>query len=325
MQIDYLKQKNSTERPPPKLEHYSNLTTTMPEDTFTVCNPLDGKTVIEAKKIRQHPQFSDKFVVESSLDGFQFTYPLPSLEELAKVYSEDYNEMFGRNPSEIPNFVARRAAAQTNFISHHLGGPQKIQQLISHVGEAGAGWGELARHMTKALRPDAKVVAYELDQDSVKSMNESGIDARYGMLEEDVNVTELYDLVMTSHATEHFREPRAVFEKIRPLMKTGGYLFIEIPLENPVPNWWGSNPDKPYWVGHLYFFAQGHLEKMLESLKFKIVAKSCHDHPVSPGFVMPGSEETKYDMDKVPLQEDVAESSLGCPKTLRLLAMKMED
>ena len=91
----------------------------------------------------------------------------------------------------------------------------------------GVGWGELARHMTKALNSDSQIVAYELDKDSVKSMNESGITAKYGMLEDDTNV-EPYDLVMSSHSTEHFREPRVVFEKIRPLLKTGGYLFIEV-------------------------------------------------------------------------------------------------
>ena len=89
------------------------------------------------------------------------------------------------------------------------------------------GWGELARHMTKALSPEAQIVAYELDKDSVKSMNETGITAKYGMLEEDTDA-EPYDLVMSSHSTEHFREPRAVFEKIRPLLKPGGYLFIEV-------------------------------------------------------------------------------------------------
>ena len=58
-------------------------------------------------------------------------------------------------------------------------------------------------------------------------MNESGVSAKYGMLEEDTSV-EPYDLVMSSHSTEHFREPRVVFEKIRPLLTTGGYLFIEV-------------------------------------------------------------------------------------------------
>jgi len=264
------------------------------------------------------------YPIISTRSGFQFTYPLPTFDELARVYSEDYNAMYGRDPSKIPNFVARRAAAQTGFISKHLGGQEKMQELISRVGEAGAGWGELARHMTKALNSEAEIVAYELDKDSVKSMNESGVSAKYGMLEEDTNV-EPYDLVMSSHSTEHFREPRVVFEKIRPLLKTGGYLFIEIPLENPVPNWWGINPDKPYWVGHLYFFAQGHLEKMLESLNFKIISKSCHDHPVSPGFVMPGGDEEKYEMDKVPLEGDTAESQLEFPKCLRVLAKKIGD
>lgn len=82
-----------------------------------------------------------------------------------------------------------------------------------------------------------------------------------------------------------------------------------------------KNPEKPYWVGHLYFFALGHLEKMLESLEYEVVSKSGHDHPHSPGFVMPGSS-SKYEVDKVPIEKDIEVSKERFPKALRLLARR---
>ena len=60
---------------------------------------------------------------------------------------------------------------------------------------------------------------------------------------------------------------------------------------------------------------------MLTSLGYEIVGKSCHDHTVSPGYVMPGSKEL-YDVDSVPEEMDTEESTAEFPKVLRLLAKK---
>lgn len=88
------------------------------------------------------------------------------------------------------------------------------------------------------------------------------------------------------------------------------------------PPFFPQDPEKPYWVGHLHFFGIGHLEKLLESLDYKILAKSCHDHPHSAGFIMPGATEL-YDVDKVPVEMDTQESTLESPKAMRILAQKL--
>ena len=51
-------------------------------------SPVSGKEV-EVVKVRTHPQFAGKLVVQGSDDGFQWTYPMPSIEELQRLYSED--------------------------------------------------------------------------------------------------------------------------------------------------------------------------------------------------------------------------------------------
>eukprot|EP00640_Fibrocapsa_japonica_P003356 CAMPEP_0113934562 /NCGR_PEP_ID=MMETSP1339-20121228/1886_1 /TAXON_ID=94617 /ORGANISM="Fibrocapsa japonica" /LENGTH=313 /DNA_ID=CAMNT_0000936419 /DNA_START=193 /DNA_END=1134 /DNA_ORIENTATION=+ /assembly_acc=CAM_ASM_000762 len=289
--------------------------------TTTATNPLTGK-VVEVKQIREHPQFPGKFVVEALCDGFQFTHPLPTIEELTKVYAEDYNDQYGRDPSKVPEFVKRRAVAQMAFMKEHIG-EELWKGSIKTVGEAGAGWGELSRIVSEDLPKDSdKIITYELDHDSVKSMKEMELDARYGMMEVEESGTEgKYDLIMCSHATEHFREPRDVFAKLLPTLKKGGFLFLEIPLENPIPNWWGMDPEKPYWCGHLHFFGEGHLEKMLKSVDYEIVSSSCHDHPFAPGYVMPYNSEL-YDVDSVSVALDTEPSTSDHPKALRLLARK---
>ena len=144
-------------------------------------SPIDGKEV-EVKEIREHPQFPGKFIIESLEDGYQWTHPLPTFDELAKVYGEDYNAMYERDPSKSPNFIVRRSKAQVSFLKKHCG--ESGMNNIKFVAEAGAGWGELSRTLIAEL-PDIELRTYELDHDSVKSIKESGIDSRYGLLEDE--------------------------------------------------------------------------------------------------------------------------------------------
>ena len=200
----------------------------------------------------------------------------------------------------------------------HLG--ESTLNSLRNVAEAGAGWGETTGALAAELT-EAKFCTYELDSESVKSMREKGIDAHFGMLEEELQEPAVFDLIMSSHVVEHMREPRAVLEKYHHLLKPKGYLFTEIPLENPVPNWWGRDPSEPYWVGHLHFFGRGHFERMLESIGYEIVGKSAHDHVMCAGCVMPGSETLYNVMDVAPAL-DTTESTAEFPRLLRVLARK---
>ena len=57
-------------------------------------SPTSG-TEVQVTTVCKHPQFSGKFVVQSTEDGYQWTHPLPTIEELAKLYNEDYNTKYG--------------------------------------------------------------------------------------------------------------------------------------------------------------------------------------------------------------------------------------
>lgn len=49
-----------------------------------------------------------------------------------------------------------------------------------------------------------------------------------------------YDLVMCCHVFEHESYPNQLMEKIIPTVKSGGFLYIELPVDNPVLNEPGS-------------------------------------------------------------------------------------
>lgn len=269
-------------------------------------SPLTGLAT-SAIPVMRHPQFEQLDIVECVETGVQYVQPPPSAEMLRRVYDEDYNAAFGRCfKSAIPDFVARRAQAQLACILAH--GP------VGAVAEAGGGWGALC----DALQPHASsVVCYELDSQAVGFMRDRGIDARLGMLEH--HPSNDLDLVVSSMMLEHLPNPLVSLRAWKNKLKKGGKLFLEVPLECPVPNWWGADPTKPYWVGHLTFLAKGHTEIMLQAAGYVVLSATCHDHPVSPGYCMPG--EAPYDLSQVPVELDTQVSTSDYPKLVRVVAL----
>lgn len=213
--------------------------------------------------------------------------------------------MYGRDfQVGVPEFSARRADAQFDFIQRHI-------DVSGAVAEVGGGWGSLSEKLG--------ATCYEYDSESVKFMQSRGIDARHGSLEADDDAGP-FDLVVSSHSLEHIPKPREAVKAWRSKLKPKGHIFIEIPLENPVPhNWWGTDPTHPYWVGHLTFFGKGHLEQILDVAGFDIVKTGYYDHTVSAGFVSTG--QPPYNVQNFPVAIDTVESLNAQPKIQRTLAV----
>ncbi|CAN0063289.1 unnamed protein product, partial [Ectocarpus sp. 12 AP-2014] len=231
-----------------------------------------------------HVQFDKLEILECLASGIQYTYPQPTEEELHRVYDIEYNNAYGRDFSAgIPDFVERRAVAQRTFITDHLGlEPTATANInttsLGRVVEVGGGWGSLS----SALQPLASsVTCYELDSASVAFMQERGVDARVGTLQKaaeegDVEANDI-DLIVSSMMLEHLPRPLDSLRAWGRKLKVGGHLFVEVPLENPIPRWWGTDPSAPYWVGHVTFFGPGHLEAMLEAAGYQVLASTPHD------------------------------------------------
>lgn len=272
--------------------------------------------------VMRHPQFPLE-IVECVNTGFQYVDPSPSREALEQLYNEDYNGSFGRDfDADAPDFVGRRADAQLHFLKE-CGALKGIER----AAEVGAGWGALAERLQKKHGID--VHCYELDSAAVAYMNDKrGLSAKVGTLEDDGERPDSsLDLVSSSMMLEHLPDPLDAVKKWRQKIKVGGFLFVEIPLENPVPSWFGADPAKPYWVGHLTFFNRHHLQILVKEAGFDVVRAECFDHPVSPGYVMPRSQQPyraeDYDvaLDTTPVNFD-DETKDPPPKLLRLVARR---
>lgn len=280
-----------------------------------------------AKLLQGHVQFDKLEILECLESGIQYTHPQPTDDELNRVYDIEYNKAYGRDFSAgIPEFIARRAVAQRTFITHHMGlEPTATADInttsLGRVVEVGGGWGALS----SALQPLASsLTCYELDTASVDFMRGRGVDARVGTLEQaaeegDVEANDV-DLIVSSMVLEHLPRPLDSLRAWGRSLKAGGHMFVEIPLENPIPRWWGTDPAAPYWVGHLTFYGAGHMEAMLEAAGYEVLASTSHDHPASRGYTMPGG--APYEIDSVPVALDTQVSPTDNPRLLRVLARK---
>ena len=284
-------------------------------------SPIDGSRRV-VKVAMPHSQFAGDIVTEVQT-GIQFVDPSPTTKDLAHLYGVVYNKAYGRDLSAnatVPSFVTRRANAQLKFIQSHL--PAQIE--CAHIVEVGGGWGALSSALMGAGSPFShNVVCYELDSHAVEFMKSRGICARKGSLEAAplAEVAESsVDLIVSSMMLEHLPSPRDALQAWGRRLKAGGHIFVEVPLENPVPTWWGTDPSEPYWVGHVTFFARGHVDALLDSAGFDVIASLPFDHCVAPNFVNKG--DAPYCVESVPVSLDSTPSELGQPRLVRILARK---
>jgi hypothetical protein len=93
-------------------------------------------------------------------------------------------------------------------------------------------------------------------------------------------------LVLSSHTIEHIPRPENALADWLVLLKPGGLLFVEAPLENPHPLNCGSKVLEEggdvYYGGHVSFFSSAHLIKMTENAGFELLRIGTCMGPVNP-------------------------------------------
>ncbi|MEO8812431.1 MAG: methyltransferase domain-containing protein, partial [Caulobacteraceae bacterium] len=75
---------------------------------------------------------------------------------------------------------------------------------------------------------------------------------------------ETFDLIILSHLLEHLEDPVRALEKIRPRVAKGGHVFVNVPLNAPMPD-------------HLILLREpGDAERLMVEGGFRIVEFSAH-------------------------------------------------
>ena len=108
------------------------------------------------------------------------------------------------------------------------------------------------------------VYGLEIDQETVKRVQGSGLEVRCGRFEDFDFKSQKYDVVRLWHVLEHFKNPNFNLRKISSILKPGGQIILGIPNVNSLY----SKIFKQDWSGfdvprHLYHFSSRTIKKIL--------------------------------------------------------------
>ncbi len=210
----------------------------------------------------------------------------PTDEQRAQMYSfaAGYHEELGANEASI---AFHREEAQRNLavLSRHRRPPGRLLDIGCSSGlfldaARNAGW---------------QVRGLEYSPDSARMARENlGLDVVTGELGPDTFEAGSFDVVTLWDVIEHVPDPKAMLERIAPLLAPAGLLLLKTPnIDGLYPalsyrvaesvGFWG-HPEPP---GHLYQFSAGTLSGMLRVIGFSPVAAHQQRIPLSYSFGPP--------------------------------------
>lgn len=106
---------------------------------------------------------------------------------------------------------------------------------------------------------------------ATKARNEYGLNVINGVLPQPILRENQFDVISILHVMEHLPSPRDELGKIYPLLKQGGYIFVEVPNIDTIwyrilkEHWRQFIPD------HYFFFTPKTLSKLLEQQGFHVL------------------------------------------------------
>jgi SAM-dependent methyltransferase len=226
--------------------------------------------------------------------------PRPSPEELASFYGDSYFATYPGESREGEPGQTDSASDHPTFLDRlrvHLAwrldwgcSPLNASALSEIIGPAplricdiGCGTGRLLADL-KAL--GHHVVGVESDDDARRRTAAKGIDVLPGFAEalpEEVR-GQAFDVVCLMHVLEHCLDPLQALRNARALLRSGGYLVLEVPNNDAIsaarsgPCWYHCDAGR-----HLNFYTGKSLAKVVTSLGFGVVV--CRFRGYIPAFV----------------------------------------
>ncbi len=217
----------------------------------------------EAALLTEITMNQDRFpLVRCNKCGVYALYPAPDDQTLLKYYSSEY---YGKSREKFAGPIAR-------MVSHFQGGrARSVSRIVKPGGkilDVGCGNGGFLLQM--------KSRGYEVEgtewteQSAQRIPQKSKIPVHTGdLLDLDLPEKE-YDAITAWHVFEHLRKPNETLEKIRLLLKPGGYFILSLPnheswqAENFGRHWFHLDPPR-----HLHGFGPKSLKVLLRKHRFK--------------------------------------------------------
>jgi 2-polyprenyl-3-methyl-5-hydroxy-6-metoxy-1,4-benzoquinol methylase len=184
---------------------------------------------------------------------------------------------------EDPTFVSQAEARERTFgesvarIEELTGGPGRVFD----IGTAGGSFLAAARSrgwQVDGCEPNRWLAAW--------GKQHYGIDIRPGPLTDHDLQKGAYDVVTLWDVVEHLPQPSAILERVKDLVKPGGYLILTFPdIGSPSAKYLGR-----YWPFlssvHLYYFSKKTMREMLKKHGFEMLHTRPHTQKLELGYVL---------------------------------------
>ncbi|WP_114952864.1 class I SAM-dependent methyltransferase [Sphingosinicella terrae] len=194
--------------------------------------------------------------------AFVTCLPRPSEDDIRKKY-EQGAQLGHYIPSkgEAPERTRRRARRLARIVTPHL--TRSVDQ--SRILDFGGGDGRLLDELVSAGASGDVVDYCRTPVPGVRHI---------GNTEEDLPRTATYDAVICSHVVEHLAMPHSVLQRLRMVIRLGGILYVEVPVELIK-----SMPAAREPVTHCNFFIPESLATLLQRSGFRLLECKLTTYP----------------------------------------------
>lgn len=201
-----------------------------------LCGSCDARLLFNSKD-REHPIPGVFPVVQCRTCELVYLDPRPDDDSLSACYPDDYDSYaFGIGTVGRLQKLLRRQAAK------------KVAAYLpkgSRVLEVGCATGDLLAPLRDVA--GLEVVGVELSSYAANlAMKNHQLNVRIGKLKDMVFPPESFDAVIMRNVLEHLPDPLGDLKRAAAVLKSGGYIFIDVPNYDSLDR----RLTGPYWYGY---------------------------------------------------------------------------
>ncbi len=202
-------------------------------------------------------------VIDCKACDFRHVLPLPTAEELAATYAEDYYAQI--KPTYLQHAKDDEPWAQLAYDDRLDAMAASLKPDRRRLVDIGAGPGSFLAH---AVSRGWQATGVEPSRQAASSCRDRGLDVVEAFFSEEI-AREIgrVDAVHLMNMLEHVPDPRAIIELAARMLAPGGALCVGVPNDyNPLQRLLSARRVKPWWVApphHLNFFDFDALERLV--------------------------------------------------------------
>lgn len=197
--------------------------------------------------------------------GVTFADPLPSREDIEKIYDDDYLEnlkLDGDNPhfreEYQPIYQAEKVMTFRDLGFSYEKGENKRWLDVGCANGLFVGW--IKQFGYDAVGVDVSIEMIEI----AKSKGLNCYCSNPDELGETFCVVSMWDVI------EHLSEPMGMIKKVRQCVNKGGSLFLQTPCTGIISDTFGNNWREYTYPNHIHLFSQDSLFRILADHGFLI-------------------------------------------------------